>query len=80
MSDILKTVLTLFTAILVFVLVLALRFFITAGLVWVIIWGLNAIGITTMFGWTISFSWYLVAVVTALSYIFKKKVIVQNQQ
>lgn len=79
MSDTFETILTLVVAFLVFVLVLALRFFVTAGLVWVIIWGLNAIGITTMFGWTISFSWYLVAVVTALSYIFRKKVIVQKQ-
>lgn len=79
MSDTFETILTLVVAFLVFVLALALRFFITAGLVWIIIWGLNAIGITTMFGWTISFSWYLVAVVTALSYIFRKKVIVQKQ-
>ena len=80
MSDTFETILTLIVAFLVFVLVLALRFFVTAGLVWVIIWGLNAIGITEVFGWTISFSWYLVAVVTALSYIFRKKVIVQKQQ
>jgi len=48
---------------------LALCFFIDAGLVWVICWGLNAIGIHTIGGWQVQFSWPLVIVVILISYL-----------
>lgn len=42
-------------------------FFVSAlvwgGIVWLLCWGLTAIGITTIGGWTITFSWKLVLVV-----------------
>lgn len=39
-------------------------FFLNAGLVWLLCWGLTAVGITTICGWTVAFSWPLVLVFT----------------
>ena len=41
---------------------LVICFFINAGVVWLLCWGLNAIGITTIGTWTVQFSWPLVIV------------------
>lgn len=46
---------------------LALAFFIDAGIVWAICWGLNAIGIHSIGGWQVQFSWPLVIVVILIS-------------
>ena len=46
---------------------LAFCFFIDAGIVWVICWGLNAIGIHSIGGWQVQFSWPLVIVVILIS-------------
>ena len=48
---------------------IGLGFIINAGLVWVICWGLKAIGITTIGSWTVAFSWPLVIVFTAIYYV-----------
>lgn len=55
----------------VILLIYAISFGITAGLVWLITWGLVKIGITTIFGWTVAFSWPLVIVVAAVIAILK---------
>lgn len=36
------------------------------AIVWIVCWGLTAIGITTIGGWTVAFSWKLVFVVWLL--------------
>ena len=40
-----------------------------AALVWLICWGLKAVGITTIGSWTVAFSWPLVLIFT-LVYMF----------
>ena len=55
----------------IILLIYAISFGITAGLVWLITWGLVKIGITTLFGWTVAFSWPLVIVVSAVIAILK---------
>ena len=42
-----------------FLATLILSFLCEAGIVWVICWALKAIGVTTIFGWTVAFSWPL---------------------
>lgn len=48
------------------ILGIALGFLLNAGFVWVICWALNAIGIHTIAGWTVQFSWPLVVVFTLI--------------
>ena len=55
----------------VILLVYAISFLITAGLVWVITWGLVKIGITAICGWTVAFSWPLVIIVAAVVAILR---------
>ena len=43
---------------------IALGFLANAGFVWIICWALNAIGIHTIGGWTVQFSWPLVVIFT----------------
>lgn len=61
---------------------LAVAFFIDAGIVALLCWGLKAIGVTVIGGWTVAFSWPLVIIfwlVTAiLGSIFKAKVEVKK--
>ena len=52
---------------LIVIAILAVCFFIDAGLVWAICWGLNAIGIHSIGGWQVQFSWPLVIVVILIS-------------
>lgn len=54
------------TFILALLLGIGLGFIINAGLVWVICWGLKAIGITAIGSWTVAFSWPLVVVFTVI--------------
>ena len=42
----------------------AISFLINAGIVWLLCWGLKAIGITVIGGWTVAFSWPLVLIFT----------------
>jgi len=46
--------------------VYAISFLINAGLVWLLCWGLKAVGITTICGWTVAFSWPLVLIFTVV--------------
>ena len=50
---------------------------INGGIVWLICWCLKAIGVTSIFGWTVSFSWPLVilftVIVVILNGIFRRK-------
>ena len=48
------------------VLVFAIGFLINAGVVWLIVWALKAIGVTTICGWTVAFSWPLVLLFTVV--------------
>ena len=48
---------------------LGIGFLINAGVVWALCWGLNAIGITSIGGWTVQFSWPLVVVFTLATII-----------
>lgn len=54
---------------------LALSFLINAGIVWIIVWALKALGVVSILGWTVAFSWPLVILFTViymvLSGIFK---------
>lgn len=54
----------MFQIILVILLGLAFGFLVNAGIVWVICWGLKAIGVTAIFGWEVAFSWPLVVIFT----------------
>lgn len=56
-------------------LVLALVFGINALIVWVLCWCLKAIGIVSIFGWTVAFSWPLVVVFMIISSIFSRNVV-----
>ena len=42
----------------------AISFLLNAGLVWLLCWGLKAIGITAIGGWTVAISWPLVLIFT----------------
>lgn len=53
------------------ILSIILGLLINAGIVWVITWGLIKIGITTICGWTVAFSWPLVIVFTLVVMILK---------
>jgi hypothetical protein len=53
-------------AILIGLLICGTSFLINAGLVWLLCWGLKAIGITTIAGWTVAFSWPLVLIFTVV--------------
>ena len=44
----------------------AISFLLNAGLVWLLCWGLKAIGITTIGCWTVAFSWPLVLLFTVV--------------
>lgn len=52
-------------------LYLAVTFFINAGIVALLCWGLNALGIHTILGWTVAFSWPLVFVFIIISIILR---------
>lgn len=66
------------TVVLTIIGALAIGFLAEAGLVWLVVWGLTQIGITTICGWTVAFSWPLVLVVyiitTTLRATFKAAV------
>ena len=50
----------------IFLLTLAVSILIWGGIVWLLVWGLTAIGITTIGGWTVAFSWKLVIIVALI--------------
>lgn len=49
----------------------AISFLLNAGLVWLLCWGLKAIGITAIGGWTVAFSWPLVLLFTIVYMILR---------
>lgn len=53
-------------AILIGLLIGGISFLLNAGLVWLLCWGLKAVGITTIGGWTVAFSWPLVLIFTVI--------------
>ena len=53
-----------------FIIVFGIAFLMEAGMVWVLCWALKAIGITTILGWKVAFSWPLVLVVMIINSIF----------
>lgn len=69
------TFLAILAGIGVIVLTFALSLAIWGGLIWLLCWGLKAIGITAIAGWTVAFSWPLVIVIvviwTILSMLFR---------
>ncbi len=56
-------------------LISAFVFGLNAIVVWLLCWGLKAIGIVSIFGWTVAFSWPLVVVFMVISSIFGRNVI-----
>lgn len=42
---------------------------------WLLCWALTSIGITTIFGWTVAFSWKLVLILAILSSLVSPKII-----
>ena len=66
-------------AILIGLLIYGISFLINAGFVWVLCWGLKAIGITTIGGWTVAFSWPLVLIFTVV-YIFLHSIFGSNSK
>ena len=59
------------TAILIIILCGALSFLMEAGFIWVLCWALNAIGIATICGVAVTFSWPLVLVVWIVSILLR---------
>ena len=55
----------------VVILGIAVAFCVKAAIIYGIVWGLKAIGIATIFGWTVQFSWPLVIVVILITAILK---------
>ena len=55
---------------LIFTLIFGVAFLMEAGFVWILCWALRAIGVTTIFGWEVAFSWPLVIVIMIVSSIF----------
>lgn len=49
----------------------AISFLLNAGIVWLLCWGLKAIGITVIGGWTVAFSWPLVLLFTVAYMILR---------
>jgi hypothetical protein len=49
----------------------AISFLLNAGIVWLLCWGLKAIGITAIGGWTVAFSWPLVLIFTVIYMILR---------
>ena len=49
----------------------AIGFLCNAELVWLLCWGLKAIGITAIGGWTVAFSWPLVLLFTVVYMILR---------
>jgi hypothetical protein len=49
--------------------VLVGEFLCNALVVWVLCWGLKAIGITTICGWTVNFSWALAVLFTVATIV-----------
>lgn len=49
----------------------AISFLLNAGIVWLLCWGLKAIGITAIGGWTVAFSWPLVLLFTVVYMILR---------
>ena len=49
----------------------AISFLLNAGVVWLLCWGLKAIGITVIGGWTVAFSWPLVLLFTVVYMILR---------
>lgn len=49
--------------------ILALSFLAEAGVVWLACWCLKAIGISTIAGWTVGFSWPLVLLCWIISWL-----------
>ena len=45
------------------------------GITWLLCWALTSIGITTICGWTVAFSWKLVLILAILSSLVSPKVI-----
>ncbi len=50
---------------------LIIALLINAGLVWIICWGLKTVGITSIAGWTVAFSWPLVILFTVVCMVFR---------
>lgn len=61
---------------------LILGVLLNAGLVWVIVWALKTLGVVSILGWTVAFSWPLVILFTViymiLSGIFKSHTTVKR--
>lgn len=58
-------------AILAIVFIGIFSFLMEAGLIWVLCWALNAIGITTICGVAVTFSWPLVLVIWIISALLR---------
>lgn len=50
----------------IFLATLFVSLLVWGGIVWLLVWGLTAIGITTIGGWTVAFSWKLVIIVALI--------------
>lgn len=54
-----------------FILYFGLTFLMEAGVIWVLCWALRVVGVTTILGWEVAFSWTLVHMVMIISSIFR---------
>lgn len=52
-------------------LTIGICFLINAGIVAILAWGLVQVGITTICGWTVAFSWPLVVVFTVIMLVLQ---------
>lgn len=66
------TTLTVFlTTLIVLIPVLVISFGITAAVVWALCWALNALGVTTICGFAVVFSWPLVLVIWLVWFLLR---------
>lgn len=63
--------LTILAVIGVYALFVGISFLVNAGIIWVLTWALVKIGITTILGWTVAFSWPLVIIFTIICAVLK---------
>ena len=60
-----------FLAMIMFIGIFALGFLFNALTVYVLCWGLKAIGVTSICGWTVAFSWPLVIVFSLITGVIR---------
>lgn len=67
------------TIILTVIICMGVGFLAYAGLIWLLCWGLTKIGITSILGWQVHFSWTLVVVIAIISSLLKTTITINQK-